>query len=278
MKKTLLMLSSVVVMLGLGITQAYAVSVPPVTDGILGVGEWANLAHGGGPYPYFLEVGDPDEADNQIQNMDLSHGVLLQELNLAGGDGDPDVLLPLTGGLAGDNDGVYLLLEVYGPPPSLAFATGVGVVPTTAPVILMSGDFLGDGLLDPFNIFLRHYNTLPGAGAPVGSDVVEACIGSLASCSGILGGPYTLLTAVGGSFGRGAVLEYFIPSSAFLTPIGPFPGSFIGTITYDNGASGPLTSDDVVIGSLLIPEPSTIMLTVTGLLGMLGFGKFKFWN
>lgn len=272
MKRILFMLTLIVAGLALGVSQASAV---PVTDGILGVGEWANVATSG-PYPYYLEVFDPDEADNQIQDMDLSHAVLLQELNLATGDGDPDVVPPLTGGLAGDNDGVYLLLEVYGPPPSLAFATGVGVVPTTAPIILMSGDFLGDGLLDPFNIFLRHFNTLPGAGAPVGSDVAEGCIGSLASCTGILGGPYTLLTAVGGSFGRGAVIEYFIPSTAFLTPLTPFPGSFIGTVTYDNGASGPNTSDDVLIGTL-IPEPSTMILLGGSLLGLIGFAKFRLW-
>ena len=271
MKKMLLMLSFVAVMLGLGMSQAYAI---PVTDGTNSAGEWLNAATTG-PYPYFLEVTDPDELDNQIQNMDISHAVVLQELNIFNGDGDPDVNPPITGGAAGDNDGIYILLEVYGPPPSLAFATGAGVVPNSVPIISMQGDLLGDGLLDPFNIFLRHTN-LNGLGL-VANDTVDVCVGSIITCTGG-GAPYSSLTAAGGSFGRGSALEYFISSTAFGTPVAPFPFNFRGSLIYDNGASGPNTSDDVVVGQLLVPEPSTMMLTVTGLLGMLGFGKFKFWN
>ena len=266
MKKTLLMLSLVVVMLGWGVSRAYAV---PVTDGVLGAGEWANLNFSAGPYPYYLEVFDPDEADNQIQNMDISHGVLLQELSGAFG-GTP----------ATTDDGIYLLLEVYGPPPSLAFATGAGVVPTAAPVIKMEGDLLGDGNADAFNIYLRHYNTLPVTGLAI-NDVVDVCVGSFATCNSI-GAIYLPLTGSGGSFGRGSVLEYYVPSGTFGTPPSPpgtpFPFSFKGTLTYDNGASGPNTSDDVVVGQLGIPEPSTLMLLGTSLLGLIGFGKFKFWQ
>lgn len=268
MKKTLLMLSLIVgIVISLGIPQAFAVSVPPVTDGILGAGEWANLAHGGGPYPYYLEVGDPDEADNQIQNMDISHVVLLQELSLFGG----------TAGFG--DDGVYLLIEVYGPPPSLDFATGVGVVPTAAPVIKLQGDFLGDGLLDPFNIFVRHFNTVPDFGILADVDKVEVCVGSILTCESI-GAVYTDLTLAGGTFGRGGVVEYYFPAGTFGTPPSPpgtpFPFSFIGAITYDNGASGPNTSDDVVVGTL-IPEPGTMMMLGGALLGLIGFGKFRLW-
>ena len=73
------------------------------------------------------------------------------------------------------------------------------------------------------------------------------------------------------------VLEYFIPTGTFGTPIAPFPGSFFGILTYDNGLGGPATSDDVVLGTL-IPEPSTMFMAISGLLGLAGFGKFKFWN
>src|SRR5689334_10522796 len=131
----------------LGQVRAYAV---PTIDGNLGAGEWANIASpSANPYPYYLEVFDPNEADNVIDNMDISHGVVLQELTSVSGYANFA------------NDGIYILLEVYAPPPSLAFATGPGVVPTGQPIIKMEGDLLGDGLNDPFNLFLRHYNTQP---------------------------------------------------------------------------------------------------------------------
>jgi len=278
MKKTLLILTMVVVgAITLGAGQALAVSVPPVTDGALGVGEWANINHSGSPYPYYLEVFDPNEADNIIDDMDMSHVVLLQELSF-GSDGPAGSAAD--DGTAGfGDDGVYLLIEVYAPPPSLAFATGPGVTATTAPVIMLQGDLLGDGLSDGFNIFIRHFNSLPGTGL-VANDIVEVCVGSLATC-GSISAVYTDLVGAGGSFGRGAVLEYFLPAGTFFTPPSPpgtpFPFNFIGTVTYDNGASGPNTSDDVVMGTL-IPEPGTMFLLGSSLLGMIGMGKVRFWQ
>jgi hypothetical protein len=253
MKKTLFMLSLIVGVLSLGISQAHA--AVPAIDGALGVGEWANTG-----YPYFLEVFDPNEADNAFNNTDISHGALLQELTSFSGDADFS------------NDGVYLLLEVYAPPPTLDWQSvgvgGVGI--TSVPMITLQGDFAGDGFTDPSNLFIRHFNTNPGPGA--GVDKVEVCVGAIFACLGP-GGTWTDLTLAGGAFARDSVLEYFIPSGAFGTPVGvPFPGSFVGQLTYDNGLGGPNTSDDIVIGTL-VPEPGTMFMALAGLLGLAGFGR-----
>src|SRR5438309_2129360 len=99
----------VVGFLALGLSKAFAV---PTIDGFVSPGEWAN----NGTYPYYLSVNDPNEADNQFDNMDISHVVLLQE---RGGDANPA------------NDGVYLLIEVYQPPVSLKDPPdGPGLTPT----------------------------------------------------------------------------------------------------------------------------------------------------
>ncbi len=272
MKKTLFMLSLIMGLLSLGLShQAFAA---PTIDGVLGAGEWANInTPNNTAYPYYLSVNDPNEADNAFDNTDISNAVVLQELTSFSGDG------PIPGFT---NDGVYILLQVYAPPPTLDWQTGTGIGITSIPNITMQGDLLGDGLSDPFNIFLRHYNTV--ADFTPGNDVdrAEVCVGTAASCLSLPLGSWTDLTTIGGSFARGNVLEYYIPSGALGTPPSPpgtpFPQSFRGTLTYDNGLGGPNTSDDIVVGQLLVPEPSTMMLTVTGLLGMLGFGKFKFWN
>ena len=272
MKKTLLMLSLVVVMLGLGVSQAYAV-LPTVNGSIGGATEWDNVnAPAGTAYPYYLEAFDPNEADNAFDNTDIGHAVLLQELTSVSGDGDFS------------NDGIYLLIEVYAPPPTLDWQPPAPI--TGTPLIMLQGDLLGDGLSDPFNIFLRHFNLNPDASVAA-ADRVEMCTGSAATCLSLPPGSWADLTTIPGtvgqfgSFSRGSVLEYYIPSGSGGTPPSPpgtpFPGSFIGTITYDNGLGGPNSSDDVVVGTL-IPEPSTMFLTVTGLLGLLRFGKFKFWN
>ncbi|MBI1977867.1 MAG: hypothetical protein HYS55_03860 [Candidatus Omnitrophica bacterium] len=264
MKKALLMLSLVVVMLSLGMSQAYATL--PTVNGTLAAGEWDSL----GPYPYYLEVFDPNEADNAFDNTDISHAVLFQELTSVSGDADFT------------NDGIYLLLEVYAPPPTLDWqSVGVGGIGITGtPNITMQGDLLGDGLSDGFNIFVRHFNLNPDPSI-IAPDRVEVCVGSAASCLSLPPGSWADLTASGGAFGRGSVLEYYIPAGTFGTPPSPpgtpFPFSFIGTLTYDNGIGGPSTSDDVVIGTL-IPEPSTIFMALTGLLGLVGAGRLKFWN
>ena len=269
MKKSLLMLVLTMGMLSLGITQAHATL--PTVDGSFSAAEWDSLNSASIAYPYYLEVTDPNEADNAFDNTDISRAVVLQELTDGpNGSGDANYA----------NDGIYILLQVYAPPPTLDWqSVGIGGIGITGiPTITMQGDLLGDGLSDGFNIFLRHYNTDPTAG--VGVDKVEVCVGSSLCLANIL--PWTDLVTAGGSFSRGSVLEYYIPSGTFGTPPSPpgtsFPSSFVGQLTYDNGLGGPNTSDDIVIGHVAVPEPSTMFLTVTGLLSLLGAGKFKLWK
>ena len=123
----------------------------------------------------------------------------------------------------------------------------------------MNADFNGDGFVD---LIIRH-------DADLGPEALSwrRPVGSIL-------GPATAFTAFGTegvNFKRGSVLEYFIPSTTGGTPHLPFPGSFSGTIVYDNGGDEP---DDRVSGTL-VPEPSTMLLFGGALLGMLGMGFKK---
>ena len=240
-----------------GMSQAFAV---PTVDGNVGAGEWANTG-----YPYYLELNDPNEFDNQYDNMDISHVVLLQEL---GGDANPA------------NDGVYLLIEVYNPPVSLKDPTDDGVppTPTAIPIVNMSGDFEGDGVYD---IHFRTFNTDAAGAAAESNDLVQVCVGSASACHPIFGAWTTYSAGASPGYNRGNALEYFFPVGSFGTPAAPFPNSFTGFITFDNGASGDRSADDIVFGrgqrggEGVIPEPGTMVLMSTGLLGLAGFRKKK---
>ncbi|MCM8775339.1 MAG: hypothetical protein NC930_03175 [Candidatus Omnitrophica bacterium] len=291
MKKTMLFTTLMLVILAFGVAHANAAIVTPsisgtIGDGPLGAGEWANDSDpaviGNQPYPYYLEVFDPDESDNINQNMDIKHGVLLQHIDIG----------PYSNGNLND-DGIYLLLEVYGPPPSLKDPDGLI---SSLPNITLEGDFEGDGIVD---VVIRHFNQTPlDAVENLAQDKVTICFtgGNPMNCSpGFGAGPFSDLptvTGYGGSGHRGAfarslvpaatsVIEYFIPSG-FGTPIAIFPYSFIGQLTYDNGdvvgsGSGVGSADDIVIGGpIIIPEPMTMMMLGGALLSLLGFGiRFK---
>lgn len=190
-------------------------------------------------YNYYLSVGDPNEAGIP-DSYDIKNVTLLQELE-GFGFGDANAA----------NDGIYLLIETYAKP-SLA---DTNVIPP-AVTIYLSGDFNGDGISD---FIMEH--TANAAGTVQTVTVTYNVFG-----------PTGDLVGAGGSFSAGDVLEYFIPSAAFNTPHVPFPTTFIGAIVYDNGNSAP---DDEVIGSIAVPEPSTMLLFGGALLGMLGIRSRK---
>ena len=242
----------------MGAARGYAV---PSIDGLLGAGEWDNIG-----YTYYLNVIDPNEPDVTPDTMDIFRVTLLQELGLAAGGTET------TASTA--DDGVYLLIQNYVTPATLEDPDGLI---SQKPVVAMEGDFFGNGTADAFNIFLRHRNTTPlnGVNDPL-LDSVTFCLGSATFCDP--DGPnYLSFDGVVGFYGSVSardrdpdVYEYFLPTGGFGTPVAPFPGSFIGTILFDNGNAGPNTSDDIVMGTI-IPEPGTMFLFGGGLLGILGF-------
>ena len=213
MKKIISVLFLVAAFALCGSVNAFA-GVVPTIDGNLTPGEWDNLNFNGNPsYPYYLSINDPDEVDNQINTMDISHVVLLQELK------STDAGTPIA-------DGLYLMIQVYDPAgPSLGYPDPVtypGIVGNGYPVVKMAGDFLGDGLADNFNIFVKTYNKFPETNLPA-NDVTEVCTGSANFCNGP-GATWVNLSLAGGSEARGSVLEYYFPSATFGTPPNtPFP-------------------------------------------------------
>ena len=272
MKKALLIL---VLMLGLGIAQAQA--AVPVIDGLLGAGaditEWNNNS-----YEYYLAVDDGNEI-GVGDNYDISKAVLLQEL----GNGDAS------------KNGVYFMLTTWATPPSLL---DVDHISTPASLALFA-DFGGDGFptnaYGPFppdvQIYVTNVNDTGPLGfgpftEPLANDKVYWCSGAAGSCSSANGtliwdnGAATGSTPAGFQYARGAdAIEMFLQTGTFGTPKDTqFPCTFHGTATYDDGTVNP---DDIAMGSTgcnVIPEPSTMFLTATGLISLLGAGKFKFWN
>ncbi|MBI4358218.1 MAG: hypothetical protein HY584_02870 [Candidatus Omnitrophica bacterium] len=272
------MISLVMVMLGLGVSQAYAVDpTVPMINGLLGAGgdisEWDNQPP---LYEYYLKVQDDNEA-GITDRYDISDVVLLQEL----GNSDPD------------KNGVYFMLTTWEKPPSLIDVDQTAVRASLA----LFSDFGGDGApTDPYGPFpadVQLYVTNlnvdldPGIGVapddPVGKDRVYWCSGAAGSCDASNGtliwnnGGATGDTPAGFKYARGAdAIEMFLKTGTFGTPANvPFPQTNVGCATYDDGSEN---QDDHVCGSTFIPEPSTMFMALSGLLGLAGFGKFKFWN
>ncbi len=235
MKKTLSLFALIAGLVILSSARAYA-AVPVVNGSISPAAEWDNTG-----YNYYLHINDVNEAAIP-DSYDIKSATLLQEIEGFGfGDGNAA------------NDGIYLLIETYATP-SLVDFTPAGPVVT----IFLDGDFNGDGIID---FSLKHTALANGTG-----QTVTVTFNAF--------GPTGDLVANGGSFSAGSVLEYFIPHTGFNTPSLPFPNSFVGYITYDNGGTPP--DDDLVGSNGVVPEPSSMLLFGGALLGLLGVNFKRF--
>lgn len=241
MKKLTLLFSLIAGVACFGISNAYA--VVPTIDGAISPGtEWDDVG-----YTYYLTAGDPNEAGIPDQ-YDIESVTLLQELDSIFGGTETDS--------GPGNDGIYLLIETYSTPSLVDQGSGLPFAS-----IVMNADFNNDGT---FDFFLNH-EALDGDGDPQDVTVTNPS-------AGVFGAS---LTGGGGAFspvdGSNSVIEYFIPSGSFGTPVAPFPATFVGKIVYDNGGTAP---DDEVVGTL-IPEPSSMMLLGGALFGAFGFRRFR---
>jgi hypothetical protein len=233
MKKTAGLLAMIAGLLVTGMSSAYA--VPVINGTIAPATEWNNTG-----YSYYLNVSDPNEA--LIPDAyDIENVVLLQEIE-GFGFGDSNAA----------NDGIYLLVETFAAPSFIDATLGGPKV-----TVYLDGDFNNDGIID---FSMEHTALANGTGQTV-------------TVTFNVFGPTGDLVANGGAFSVGSVIEYFIPSGPFNTPAFPFPLSFVGYITYDNGGLPP---DDLVTGGPLVfvPEPSTMLMFGGALLGMIGL-RFK---
>lgn len=201
-----------------------AAAVPSI-DGVNSLGEWTS--------GLIINTADPNEAGAGILNIpddyDISRVAMIQENS------------------GGSDDGIYVLIELYGNPTF----TSLDITPPIDPVFYTTGlDVNRDGdFLDAedriFDFRATGFTVYDGSGTPIAD--------------------------TGASGLEDSVVEFFIPEDMLGGPLSAFD-----TFTLLDNAGAPADDRAPDDGfSTTIPEPTSMLLFGSGLLGALGYRRRK---